>query len=615
MDVLKEYLVSIGFVVNTAQHTAITRQIKDLEKLFNGSTASMSANMVTAAKYMSEAILVVSGAIYKMVSQAARAQIEYQKFGTRMWMNTKVAKDFKIALDAMNESMEDIAWNKELRGQFKELMNMSKELRTPADASLRFKNMREILFSFKQLRVEITYAVEWISYYLLKYFDKPLEKVRKTLDGLHDKIRLNMPTWTNNVAKFLATIINIGGHAVRFIKDVWDGLNRIWDSFTPGTKKVLLAIAAITAAINMGPIGQIITAISTLLLLIDDYYGWREGKNSALGDIWTELDTPIRSLTDALIDAGEATGMLIDLFLKLFGLYDSDKPAKMKKFWDLVGQAIDNVADQIRLIASAVKVIAGIFSLSWDAKGRAELKKLAEEFWADLKHSGKTILHGGNGDADSGWDGSVGSTGVGPKPLSSKVRKRLKPYMDVIRRASEMYGVPVSLIERMIQQESQGKQSARSKKGAIGLMQLMPGTAQKLGVNPYNAGQNIMGGVRYLAQLYQQFGSWELALAAYNAGPGNVKKHGGVPHFAETQGYLRNILGYSYPSYQSGYLPKVNRSVANGQTTVSFGNIVVQVAGTNATPEEIANAVEQKLSNLNGVQIIRKIRDLSGVIV
>jgi soluble lytic murein transglycosylase-like protein len=94
-----------------------------------------------------------------------------------------------------------------------------------------------------------------------------------------------------------------------------------------------------------------------------------------------------------------------------------------------------------------------------------------------------------------------------------------------------------------VRQESGWNPTARSHKGAIGLAQLMPGTARQLGVDPHDPEQNLRGGARYLAAQYRRFGSWRLALAAYNAGPGAVEKHGGVPPFRETQGYVVAILG------------------------------------------------------------------------
>lgn len=108
---------------------------------------------------------------------------------------------------------------------------------------------------------------------------------------------------------------------------------------------------------------------------------------------------------------------------------------------------------------------------------------------------------------------------------------------------AERYNIPTDIFLRMIGVESSWNPNAVSPKGASGLGQLMPGTAAELGVDPNDPYQNIEGSARYLAQQFQSFGSWPLALAAYNAGPGAVRKYGGIPPFAETQAYVPKILG------------------------------------------------------------------------
>ena len=114
---------------------------------------------------------------------------------------------------------------------------------------------------------------------------------------------------------------------------------------------------------------------------------------------------------------------------------------------------------------------------------------------------------------------------------------------DLITQAAQRYGVDPSLALAVANQESGLDQSARSSAGAIGVMQLMPSTAAGLGVDPTDPAQNVDGGVRYLSQLLKQFGGdVSLALAAYNAGPGNVQKYRGIPPFAETQSYVTRIL-------------------------------------------------------------------------
>jgi soluble lytic murein transglycosylase-like protein len=117
------------------------------------------------------------------------------------------------------------------------------------------------------------------------------------------------------------------------------------------------------------------------------------------------------------------------------------------------------------------------------------------------------------------------------------------PFLNMARSAAVKHGIPEDLFLRLIQQESGWNANARSHKGALGLAQLMPATARALGVDPYNIAQNLDGGARYLRTQYETFGTWRLALAAYNAGPGAVQKYGGVPPFRETQNYVRIIWG------------------------------------------------------------------------
>ena len=117
------------------------------------------------------------------------------------------------------------------------------------------------------------------------------------------------------------------------------------------------------------------------------------------------------------------------------------------------------------------------------------------------------------------------------------------PFLAMARAAARRFAVPEDLFLRLVTAESNWNASALSHKGAIGLAQLMPGTARLLRVDPHDPEENLEGGARYLRRQYENFGTWRLALAAYNAGPEAVSRHGGVPPYAETQAYVRKILG------------------------------------------------------------------------
>ncbi len=182
----------------------------------------------------------------------------------------------------------------------------------------------------------------------------------------------------------------------------------------------------------------------------------------------------------------------------------------------------------------------------------------AEKGWADM-----FVCNDGRG----GMQFTNAPTGQDCRPFAPEVkyvrsprssqafpRKQLHPtaYDRYIVRVGNLYNVDPYLIKAVIRTESAFNHRAVSRKGAQGLMQLMPGTAEDLRVdNPFNPSENIDGGVRYLRSLLDTFdGNLVLSLAAYNAGPGLVKRTGGVPQIPETLDYVRKVLA-NYRMYKT----------------------------------------------------------------
>lgn len=153
------------------------------------------------------------------------------------------------------------------------------------------------------------------------------------------------------------------------------------------------------------------------------------------------------------------------------------------------------------------------------------------------------VLEIGDGGAVTVLAGPAVTTSAGVRPLlPAAAASRAAPVELALADAARRHGLDARLVRAVAAQESGLAQSARSPKGAAGVMQLMPATARELGVDSGDLLGNVEGGAAYLARMLGRFGDARLALAAYNAGPGAVLRWGGVPPYRETQTYVRRVL-------------------------------------------------------------------------
>ncbi len=154
----------------------------------------------------------------------------------------------------------------------------------------------------------------------------------------------------------------------------------------------------------------------------------------------------------------------------------------------------------------------------------------------------------------------------------------------IVKHSIEM-GVDPAIALSIAKTESGFRHEARSSHGAVGVFQLMPSTARRMGLNPYSMDDNIKGGIMYYKSMYKMFGSMELALAAYNAGPGNVKKYRAVPPFSETRRFVAKIMT-DYRHYKANPDPAMiaarkNPAVA-GTNPAGLAKMVAKAPAKNA---------------------------------
>ena len=161
------------------------------------------------------------------------------------------------------------------------------------------------------------------------------------------------------------------------------------------------------------------------------------------------------------------------------------------------------------------------------------------------------------------------------------------PLNALIEIAAHLEGIDPELGRQLVKVESDNTANARSPKGALGYTQLMPGTAKGLGVDPRDPVQNLRGGFRYLKQQQDTFGSDELALAAYNAGPNAVKKYRGVPNFKETQAYIKKFKGVT-----GGGQGEAQAAVKDIEAAMAMKEIEAALGGQPSAPQQPVAAPE-----------------------
>lgn len=177
---------------------------------------------------------------------------------------------------------------------------------------------------------------------------------------------------------------------------------------------------------------------------------------------------------------------------------------------------------------------------------------------------------------------------------------------DIFEKAADKYNVSIDLLKAIAKQESNFNPDAVSRSGAMGVMQLMPATAKELGVtDAFDAEQNIMGGAKYISKLLDQYdGDTKLALAAYNAGSGNVRKYGGIPPFKETQNYVVKVMDYYKQNLDASDITVTSKEASNvtvTSPTTSLINITnpsdeVEINESISTVEELSDKLDEIFS-------------------
>ena len=509
-NILDSYFVRIAALPDTKSFTKaaliLTRTELSLEHVAKTAVKTMLAFETASVT----AFAAIGVGLISLADKTAMTDQSYRIMGMRMLMTKESARAMQMALDELGATIDEVAFDPELNQRFHYLyeqnIRLGKQLGGDFDKIQR--NIRDIRMEYKRFGTEL----EFLSYGVVSDLFQKLGfgngDILQQLDNLNEWFTQNLPQWADKITSFLIP--------------AWENSKIVVTDFGSVLKQTAGDFSYLTG-----------------LMMGDDSLNSTQFKIENLAKAtqdWVDWLTKAVLGMQMIAKAGEHSGMSLleygkEFYANMKWFVEGADPKKVPKFnQDKAGKEGQSAWNDFASLMDSDK-----WKGNPDASGLQDFYKSVESRFAEQ--------HGS----------------LAPGSLESLINKEARKY-----------DINPELLAAITHQEDPSHDpGAKSGKGAVGLMQLMPGTAEQYGVkNRYNPEENMEAGAHYFSDLLRQF-SYDVpkALAAYNAGPGAVNKYGGVPPYAETQDYVSRILRH--------YIELSNASQAQG------GKVVIDTMNIN----------------------------------
>ena len=350
-NILEEYLVRIGAEVDKDAFAGAAQAISNLSGMLGklGTILKYGGIVVGLAK--------VTESVIDNIKAVASADLEYKKLAQSMWVTKDTAKTLSVVLKTMGASQEDVAWVPELREQFFRLRQEMAELSTPADADNQLRWIREIGYDVQSLQLKLKMFKEWVVYYLIKELQPYIKEFQEFIRWLNDKFGKSLPALARKVASVLASVVRVAMSLVKALKWLFEGIYNFIDALPSKTKALVAVFAVVGAAIMAGPFGLMMMAIGTALIMLEDFFGYLEGRESSetLKPLWkwlTDENNPLRRLIEKLKEGiAFILAKLTELFEKVF---TEERQENLKKTVANIAKGVAEIAEGLATIVEKI---------------------------------------------------------------------------------------------------------------------------------------------------------------------------------------------------------------------------------------------------------------------
>ena len=375
--VMDEYLVKISTDMDAVAMNSALSMLNKLEGALGKLGTSGKAAAMALAFFGG-----VTAATIKLIQNVANADMEFQRLAKSMWITKDSAKALSIAMKTMGVSEQDIAWVPELRKQFFRLRREMAQLAIPKDANSQLSWIRQIGYDMESLQVKLKMLNEWVVYYLIKYLKPFIKEFQGFIRELNEKLGSRMPQLAKKIAHALAQITSVLLSTLKVIHTVFSSIGDFVTSLPSNVKKWGAIFAVVGAAILSGPFGQMLFAISTAMLLIQDlvYYmnGWNSSKT--LAPVWKTLLDFVRGDKFQKLLSFVKNGLkwiadeLDTIVTEFFKGIDWDG---IKEAWS---EALDELWDGVTTLAEAIERVFRDLDIGTSDKKKQRNKSFFESF-------------------------------------------------------------------------------------------------------------------------------------------------------------------------------------------------------------------------------------------
>lgn len=365
-DYLKEYLVKIGWdfdkkEIDLADKTTsnflvrLGKQIKGTHELWG-----------LATKFAIAGLTEITKSTIQLLDSTAQASEQVDKLAKSFWTTSNNWRAFSAALDTLGISYEDLFWTTEEElNKFRELYAYGKSLEPPAALEETLKDVRGIRQEFNKLKVLNNYFFRALSYYIGEDTKEEIKYWKNTLQSIVKTITEKMPDAARKLGRALSLVLRFVSVIGRGVQTIYNLVKPIidWIGDLPGQVKL---VGSIMGLVLLGPLGQIIAALTMIMLLIEDYMYWKAGKHSALD--WSKFDSGIGDLKDKFDSAKESISTIKDKISELFGFLGIEKKFSaldvLQGILDGISWTVEQITNGLQTIVDLIDTLQGKKSLN-----------------------------------------------------------------------------------------------------------------------------------------------------------------------------------------------------------------------------------------------------------